>query len=149
MGPLVSPEITEEFEYPQLRECIRMIKSKGKPVSLHIDGIILPYINDFIKMGFDIIHPIDPCGGLQDIYEVKKLYGDQIAIHGNIDVGGVLVFGTPDDIVMDVRRHLDNLSVGGGYVCSSSHNLTDAVGLEQFYAMRDTVQAYNYRPAAI
>ena len=142
MGPLVSPEITEEFEYPQLRQTINMVKDKGKLLSLHVDGVIDPYIDEFIQMGFDVIHPLEPCGGLQDIYEVKKRYGDRIALHGNIDVGGVLVFGTPEEVTLDVEEHLNRLAAGGGYICGSSHDITEAVPVENFYAMRDAVQNY-------
>jgi hypothetical protein len=142
MGPLVSPEVTEEFEYPQLRQCIKMVKDKQKLLSLHVDGVIAPYIEDFISMGFNVIHPIDPSGGLQDIYEVKRIYGSRVALHGNIDVGGVLVFGTPEQVRKDVLQHLEELSIGGGYVCASSHNITDAVSLENFIAMRDTVHEF-------
>ena len=139
LGPLVSPETTEEFEYPQLRQAIKMIKAKQKPVSLHVDGVIEPFVEEFIGMGFDIIHPIEPCGGLQNIYDIKERYGDRIALHGNIDVGGVLVFGTPQEVARDVQEHLDRLALGGGYVCGSSHDISQAVPVENFYAMRDTV----------
>ena len=142
MGPLVSPEITEEFEYPQLRHAVRLIKDHAKPVSLHVDGVIEPYIEEFIALGFDIIHPIEPCGGLQDIYQVKQRHGHRIALHGNIDVGAVLVFGTLEQVVRDTTEHLDRLTPGGGYVCASSHNITEAVPLENFRAMRDTVHRY-------
>ena len=142
MGPMVSPELTEEFEYPQLRQAIGMIKDAGKPLSLHADGVVAPYLDDFIEMGFDIIHPLEPCGGLQDIYRIKQRFGGRIALHGNIDVGGVLVFGTPQDVIRDVREHLERMAPGGGYVCASSHNITEAVPLENFRAMRDTVHRY-------
>ena len=107
-----------------------------------MDGVIDSYINEFIEMGFDVIHPLEPCGGLQDIYDLKKRYGDRIALHGNIDVGGVLVFGTPEKVARDVEEHLDRLAVGGGYICGSSHDITEAVPVANFYAMRDTVQNY-------
>ena len=148
MGPMVSPEITEEFEYPQLRQSIRIIreKDKDKPISLHVDGVIDNYIETFIELGFDIVHPLEPCNGKQDIYAIKKRFGDRIALHGNIDVGGVLVFGSPREVAQDVREHLDRLAVGGGYVCGSSHDISEAIPLINFYAMRDTVHQYRFQP---
>jgi len=150
MGPVVSREITEEFEYPQLRQTIKMIKDKGKPLSLHIDGVVDQFIDEFIEMGFSVINPLEPCGGQQDIYAIKQRYGDRIALHGNIDIGGVLAFGTVEEVVCDVREHLDRLSPGGGYICASSHNITEIIPIENFYAMRDTVLNYRLqgRPAA-
>jgi len=145
MGPLISREMIEEFEYPSLRERISMIKARGVPVSLHVDGEVQGFIEDFIEMGVDVIHPVEPCGGRQDIYEIKRLYGDRIALHGNIDLAGVLVFGTPEDVARDVETHLERLAPGGGYVCGSSHDITEAVPIENFIAMRNTVHRWRYR----
>ena len=146
-GPVMSQAMIEEFEYPSLRERIRKIKSKGLPVSLHADGNFTSFIPDFIEMGIDVLNPIEPCDGMQDIYKIKEAYGDKITLHGNIDLSGVLAHGTPRQVEEDVIEHIERLAVGGGYVCASSHNLTEAVPLENFYAMRDTVLNYRFKTA--
>jgi len=144
-GPMFSKEMIENFEYPGLRQRIKAVKDKGLPVSLHFDGNGMSLIEDLIEMGIDVLNPIEPCDGKQDIYKIKELYGDKLALHGNIDLSGVLVFGTPEEVEKDVIEHIEKLAVGGGYICASSHNLTEAVPLENFYAMRDTVAAYKFK----
>ena len=144
-GPVMSSAMIEEFECPSLQERIKMIKDKGLPVSLHADGNFSSFIPDFIKMGIDVLNPIEPCDGKQDIYKIKEAYGDRISLHGNIDLSGVLAHGTPQQVETDVIEHIERLAVGGGYVCASSHNITEAVPLENFYAMRDAVLDYRFK----
>ncbi|MFA5866042.1 MAG: uroporphyrinogen decarboxylase family protein [Phycisphaerae bacterium] len=146
-GPVMSRAMIEEFEYPSLRERIKKIKDKGLPVSIHADGNFSSFIPDFIEMGVDVLNPIEPCDGKQDIYKIKEAYGDKISLHGNIDMSGVLAHGTPQQVETDVIEHIERLAVGGGYVCASSHNITEAVPLENFYTMRDAVLNYRFKTA--
>jgi len=141
-GLMMSREHVEEFELPSLRRRVRMIKDKGKLVSLHADGNFTELLPELIEMGIDVVNPVEPCEGRQDIYALKAQYGDCMTFHGNIDLAGVLAYGTPEEVAQDTREHLDRLSPGGGYVAASSHNITEAVPLENFFAMRDTVQQY-------
>jgi uroporphyrinogen-III decarboxylase len=143
-GPMFRRELIEEFEYPSLRQRVNMAKSKGVPVSIHMDGNYQSLIPDFIEMGIDVINPVEPCDGAQDVFRIKEQYGDKIAIHGDIDLAGVLVRGSPEDVAREVEEHCRRLGRGGGYVCGSSHNITENVPVENFYAMRDTVHNFRF-----
>lgn len=147
-GPMISRCLIEEFEFPSLRRRIALVKAKGLPVSLHFDGNALPLLDDFVAMGIDVLNPIEPCDGAQDIGWIKERYGAQLALHGNIDLAGILAFGTPEEVARDVVAHIERLAPGGGYIVASSHNITEAVPLENFYAMRDATLAYRHTPAA-
>ena len=143
-GPVCSRQMLEEFEYPLLREQIKHAKANGQVVNLHVDGNVEQLIDDFIEMGIDVLNPIEPCDGAQDIYQIKKKYGHKITLNGNIDVAGVLFNGTPQQVAEDVNQHIEKLSKGGGYIVSSSHDLHTDIPLENFYAMRDAVHAYSF-----
>lgn len=141
-GPMFSRAMREEFEYPSLRRRVRMAKAKGVVVSGHFDGNLSAIMPELIDIGIEVFNPIETCDGAQDIYQYKKLYGDRIALHGNIDLSGVLVNGTPAEVRQDVQEHIARLAQGGGYICASSHNITEDVPLENFYAMRDAAHAW-------
>jgi hypothetical protein len=143
-GAMISRDLIEEFEFPALREMAGRAGAKGCVVSLHIDGDVRAFIPDFIGLGINVLNPIEPCGG-QDIYEIKRLFGDRIALHGNIDVGSVLVNGTPQEVSRSVAEHIGRLAAGGGYICASSHDIGDNVPIENFCAMRDTVLNFRFR----
>jgi uroporphyrinogen decarboxylase len=93
-----------------------------------------------IRMGFKAINPIQPT--CNDIYQIKKQYGDEICLIGNMDIAGCLAYGSVDDAVRDTKEHIDRLSANGGYVVSSSHSITEAVRPENYLAMIETAHTY-------
>lgn len=141
-GPMMSPEMIERFEYPFLREAIRRIHAAGRLVLLHADGDLTTLLPALVAMGCDIFHPIESCGGAQNIVALKARYGARLALHGNIDVAEVLAPGSPDDVRRATRARLDQLAPGGGYICGSSHDISEDVPFANFCALRDTVHAY-------
>jgi uroporphyrinogen decarboxylase len=143
-GPMVSWEQVEELETSFIREQIGIIREAGLPVYFHIDGKVDNLIPDFIEMGVDVLNPIDPSGEVQDIYEIKSLYGNQITLSGNINIDAVLKNGSPESVRKDVIEHMARLGKGGGYIVSSSHNLHELIPVENFYAMRDAVMEYSH-----
>ena len=144
-GPMCSRAMLEEFQYPFLQQQIDVVKAGGKIVSLHVDGNVTGLIEDFIDMGVDVLNPIEPCDGKQDIYGIKEQYGDKITLRGNIDVAGVLFNGTAEEVAADVHAHIEGLAGSGGYILASSHDLHPDVPLANFYAMRDACHAYSFR----
>jgi uroporphyrinogen-III decarboxylase len=142
-GPMVSWEQVELLEFSFLREQINIIRDAGRYVYFHIDGRVDNLIPDFIKMGVDVLNPIDPSGGIQDIYEIKEQYGREITLAGNINIDTVLKDGTPQEVKADVREHMIKLGKGGGYIVSSSHNLHELIPVENYYAMRDAVMEFS------
>ena len=109
------------------------------PVFFNIDGDVQDMIPEYVEMGVDILNPIDPSGGAQDIFKIKKKYGDIITLSGNIDIDTILKDGTPEEIKEEVTKYMSVLGIGGGYIVSSSHNLHELIPIENFYAMRDAV----------
>ena len=142
-GPMVSWEQVELLETSLLREQINIIRDAGRYVYFHIDGKVDNLISDFIQMGVDVLNPIDPSGGVQDIYEIKEQYGREITLAGNINIDTVLKDGTPQEVKADVWEHMIKLGKGGGYIVSSSHNLHELIPIENYYAMRDAVMEFS------
>jgi hypothetical protein len=136
-GPMCSPEMLEEFETRYLRECIDAAKARGLPVYFHMDGNVTGMLDKIIEMGVDVLNPLEPCDGAQDIYRIKEQYGGRLALCGNIDVNGVLLRGSPEEVKRDVREHVARLAQGGGYIVASSHDIHQMIPIENFFAMRD------------
>ncbi len=139
-GLLVSPELLEEIWVPRMQRIITAMLETGKPVIFHCCGnedFILPHL---IKWGVNAIHPIQP--GANDIYNVHRKYGRNLTLIGNIDVAGVLSYGTPEEVAADVRSHIDRLADNGGYIACSSHSIIDSVPPSNFIAMLYAVRKY-------
>ena len=123
-GPMVSWDLVEELETSKIREQIKIIRD---------------------NMGVDVLNPIDPSGGIQDIFQIKNQYGDRITLSGNIDIDTVLKDGSPEEVKADVIEHMEKLGKGGGYIVASSHNLHELIPIENYYAMRDAVMEYKLK----
>ena len=141
-GSMISPEQLEQFEFPYMVELAQTVKEAGAHVLFHVDGDVSKWVPRFLEMGADILNPIDPSAETQSIYDLKDAYGSRLTLCGNIDVDGVLMKGTPEEIAVDVCEHIERLAVGGGYVVASSHDLHQNIPVENVYAMRDTVHEY-------
>lgn len=144
LGQIMSDELLEEFEFPYMERNVRMIRAKGIPVSFHSDGDNRKFYPRLIDMGIQCFQAIDPCGGRQDIFDLKRRYGDKVALHGNID-SELLIYGTPDQIEEAVRRQIRELGAGGGYICSSSHDLNELMPLANIRAMAETIHTHGAR----
>ncbi len=138
-GPLISPRHIKEIWAPRAARLVAGAKSIGKPVVFHCCGMqepILPYLLDW---GVNAVHPIQP--GANDIYAIKKRYGSNLTLVGNIDIADELSFGSKEDTRRSVRKHIDALA-DGSYVVCSSHSIIDSVQPENYLAMCDETHRY-------
>jgi uroporphyrinogen decarboxylase len=113
------------------------------PAILHSDGDNRAFMDWIIATGFAVLNPIQPGPGDWNIYALKERYGHRIALWGNIDVADVLSQGTPEDVSRDTLEHLRRLAPGGGYICGSSHDISENIPFENFVAMARTVCSFN------
>jgi len=139
-GPFFSPIIFKEFFFPYLKKFIEECKSHKIKVMKHTDGNVYPILDDLVKLGIDGLHPMEP--GVMDIGEVKKLYGDQIFLRGNVDCVHILPYGTEDKVRADVRRCIDAGAKGGGFILSDSNSLHSNVKTENIKIMVDEARRY-------
>jgi len=139
-GLAMRMEMAEEFILSYLRVFAGMAVERNIPVLMHSDGDNTEMMETWIAMGVSALHPIEPCDKF-NIFDIKKKWGDRIALMGNIDCQ-LLANGTGDEIRADVLEHMEALSAGGGYICGSSHDIDDNISLDNLCAMIDTATSY-------
>jgi len=144
-GLFIRPEDFLDLWVERMSYAIQPARDKGIPLIFHSDGTVYDILDTVIDMGFRALNPIEPYG--MDIYEVKRRWGDRIALMGNLDIAGSLAFGTPDDVVADTKEHLERLMPGGGYIAASSHSVMDHIPTENYLAMVNTVHEHGRYPA--
>ena len=71
-----------------------------------------------------------------DIAEVKKLYGDQVCLIGNVNCG-LLDTGTEEEVVASARYALRSGMPGGGYIFSTSNCIYTGMRLSSYELMLD------------
>jgi len=137
---LISPKVLEELYFPTMKKMVQHVKSRGKPVMFHCCGNLEKVVPYLIDIGVDAIHPFQSI--CNDIYQMKKKYGDKICLVGNIGVTEPLTFGSEADVIADVKYHIDNLAKTGGYVLCSDHSIADCIPANNFLAMVNTGHTY-------
>lgn len=120
---MFSPQMFRDFIKPCIKRIMQTIRSH-KPaikIMLHSDGAISKLIPDFIDLGVDVLHPLEPVPGM-DVAAVKQEFGQKIAFLGGIDISGAMP-GSSQDVRMDVDRCMRDLAPGGGYVLAPSNHI--------------------------
>jgi uroporphyrinogen decarboxylase len=74
---------------------------------------------------------------------LKRDFGDALVFWGgSVDTQGVLPNGTPQDIKDEVRRNIEALAPGGGFVFNTVHNIQPDVPTENLVAMYEALAEY-------
>lgn len=135
-GPMFPPQFFREVVLPIQKEGA---KALPLPLITHSDGNMMPLLDDWLELGQQAIHPIQP--DVMDINVVKARYGHRICLVGNIFMDD-LVHKTPADITAQVRERIEKVGRGGGYIISSSNSLTSDMKPENVIAMKEAIRRY-------
>jgi len=145
---MISPKMYREMVKPFHADLIAYTKERtNAKILFHTDGDVFNLINDFIDIGVDILNPIQTSAGrMSDLEGLKKEYGDRIVFCGAIDTHTILPKGSPAEVQAEVKRVINTLGPGGGYMVSSVHTIMNDVPAENVLAMADAVEKYGHYP---
>jgi uroporphyrinogen decarboxylase len=138
-GPLFSPKTVRELFLPRMKKVAEKIKL---PWIYHSDGNLLPIFDDLLTLGMNGLANVEP--NAMDIVELKKKYGRLICLMGNIDLHYTLTRGTPEETEAEVKKRIQELGPGGGYILASSNGLTAYCQPENVLAMSRALLKYGY-----
>jgi uroporphyrinogen decarboxylase len=137
-GVLMGPQLWREFIKPRFRQMCQAVKSRGKLTMLHCCGKVDELFPDMIECGLDIFNPFQP--EVMDVFEIKKRYGRELTFYGGISIQRTLPFGTVRQVQDEVRRLMDAVGAGGGYIASPSHDIPRDARPENIAAMIEVLQ---------
>ncbi len=123
---LISPRMFRQLFKPRLKTLFARIKQLAPNAKLffHSCGNVRPLIPDFIEIGVDILNPVHIRATGMEPLALKRDFGKDIVFWGGgVDTQGVLPGGTPQQVRDDVRRNIEALAPGGGYVFNTVHNI--------------------------
>ena len=144
---MISPKMYRQMLKPLHAELIEFIKGRTKAkVFFHTDGDVFNLVEDFIEIGVDVLNPIQTTAGkMSDLAGLKEKYGDKLVFCGAIDTQYILPSGTPEEVRDEVKRVIEILGEGGGYMVASVHTIMNEVPPENILAMVDAVMEFgNY-----
>ena len=137
-----NPDVWREFYKPQLKRVFAVAKRHGLKIWFHCCGCCRPVIEDLIEIGVDLLDPIPDYVAGNDHVELKREFGDRLSFIGGVNIKSCVREGTPDDVRKEVRKRIDILAPGGGYILNGSHGLFEDCPLENVLAMYDEAVKY-------
>ena len=140
-GPMISPQMYCEFFKPRHKLLWNRAKEMADiKVMLHCCGGVRELIPDLIEAGVDAINPVQISCGRMDAGQLKAEFGKDLTFWGGgCDTGDVLPNGTPKQVAEHVKKQVEILSPGGGFVFQQVHNILANVPPENITAMFDAV----------
>jgi uroporphyrinogen decarboxylase len=108
----------------------------------HCCGACRPVLEDLIEIGVDLWDPVPGYVAGNEHAALKRDFGDRLAFVGGVDTVTVLRLGTPLEVQAEVRRCIDTLAPGGGYIVGGSQCLTDDIPLANAIAMFEAAVEY-------
>lgn len=142
---LIDPEQFREYYKPHFYRVLKFIRGKAPnaKIMFHSCGNVRPIIPDLIEMGVDILNPVHINAAGMEPFQLKKDFGDEIVFWGGgVDTQQVLPSGTVQQVKEHVKRNIDALAPGGGFVFSTVHNIQAEVPPQNVIAMLETLEIY-------
>jgi uroporphyrinogen decarboxylase len=141
---LISPRMYRDLIKPRhklLFEAQRAAFPAPFFVWLHSDGAIAEILPDFIEIGVDVLNPLQLTARGMDAERIKREYGNDLAFWGGgVNTQEILPFGSPDEVRQDVRRRIDVLGRGSGFVFGAVHNIQDDVPVMNILVMLEAFE---------
>jgi hypothetical protein len=121
-GGFISTDHYRRFVLPYEKHVVEQVHARtALPVYVHTCGSIGDRIDLMVEAGYDGVDTMDPPPlGNTDIAEVKKRFGRELFLKGNIDPVNVIRNGTPAEVYRKSAECIDAAGRDGGYILSSA-----------------------------
>jgi len=143
-GLLIHPKYLKKYMFPWYKKIGDVCDAKDIGYIFHSDGDCTEVMEDLIDCGFHGFNPIQP--NCMDIDAVKKKWGNQLCLIGNLNLDSTLTLGTPADVRAEVYERIRTIGPGGGYMVASSNSITDYVPLANMKALLDATFEFGQYP---
>jgi uroporphyrinogen decarboxylase len=143
-APLLSPRTYRKLIQPRHKRLFSFIKQQA-PVKVfyHTCGAVRRLLPDLIDAAIDILNPVQISAAGMDLRALKQEFGrDLVFWGGGVDTQGVLGTGTPEQVRVHVRRNIEALAPGGGFVFAAVHDIQANVPPENIMAMWETCKEH-------
>ena len=118
---MIGPDWWRKWVKPQWTRVFAAAR-KVKPdlhIFYHTDGFFEPVIPDLIEIGVTMLNTVQP--ECMDVVKVKRKWGNAVSMAGTIGVQQTLRWGKPAEVKDTVRRHIETLGAGGGFILSPAN----------------------------
>ena len=143
-GPLISPEMIQEFIFPYYQQLLTNIKSRQIDKTRHLyfqvdtDGYALPVIPLYRELGMDVMSPFEVAAGC-DVVEIGAQYPD-LVMFGGVDKRVLAKGRSAIDRLVD--RIFPAMRERGGYIPTCDHGVPEEVPYQDYLYYRKRCLEY-------
>jgi len=145
VSQIISPRMFREQLKPRWKtifDRLRILAPNARRF-FHSCGNVRPLLPDYVELGVEILNPVHVRAAGMEPAALKRDFGDALVFWGGgVDTQGVLPNGTAQEVKDDVRRNIEALAPGGGFVFNTVHNIQADVPAENLAAMYEALAEY-------
>lgn len=142
---LANPEpIFRELSLPTLKEVSRICKVAGIPSQIHCCGPEYDLVRiSATESDLSSINPLEiPPMGDCNLAQVKREFGDQIGLMGNLHTTEVMLRGSVQEVERAAKEAIDDAAEGGGFILSTGDQCGRDTPDENIFKMIEVARTY-------
>lgn len=145
-----SPRIYREAFKPIVEASIELVHSYEALYFYFDNGPIQSLLSDLAEMEVDIVSTLCPPPlGDVDLSEAKRLIGDSVCLHGNVDAISVVQTGTASQVRDAVREAIRVAGPHGGFILGNSDCFFGGTSRENVQAFVGAAREFGRYPLRI
>ncbi len=139
---LIDVGLWETWLKPRIAKVIDAARQINPDILIfyHSCGYILPFIDQLIEIGVDILNPVQP--ECMSFDEVHNQYGDRLSFWGTLGTQELLPFGTKDEVMQTTISRLQTCGEAGGLVIGPTHMVEPEVPWDNLSAIIEGVKIF-------
>lgn len=144
-GPLINPKTYEKHIKPLHTRLLNTIrKNTNAAIYFHSCGSIMDFLPGLIESGIQVLNPVQVSAANMGTRVLKKRFGKDITFWGGgCESQRILWRGSVQEVRDEVKRRIEDLAPGGGFVFAQVHNIQDGVPPQNLVAMWETFKEYS------
>jgi uroporphyrinogen decarboxylase len=139
---MIDVGLWEKWLKPRLAKVIDTARGINPKILIfyHSCGYIIPFIDQLIEVGVDILNPIQPeCMEFNEVYD---LVGDRVSFWGTIGTQQILPFGTAEQVRQESLSRLQKCGNRGGICLGPTHLVEPEVPWDNLLAIGEAVEEF-------
>lgn len=142
---MMSVDMYRTWIKPRLKKVIDSAKQINPDIIIHYHscGYVIPFINDLIEAGIDVLNPIQPES--MNFQEIIKEFGARLSFDGTLGTQSTMPFGTAEEVKQEVRKNLEIAGKYGGLLVAPTHMLEPEVPWENICAYVEACKEFGGR----